>query len=156
MTAVELIVGLKVPDNTAITAFNTLQNIGYKQLKKLEKCDYYKFHITEDADKFRERISKTDILINANKHKFSFSIGNNQDTGENYKKVNILVQELDNPEALLTTLRERLGFNEITKLEKGILWALSFDKNADAKNTAKDIAKNLLMNENYQKFKVIE
>ena len=31
MTTVEMIVSLKVPDNVAITAFNTLKRMGYNQ-----------------------------------------------------------------------------------------------------------------------------
>ncbi|MBS3102461.1 hypothetical protein J4458_03365 [Candidatus Woesearchaeota archaeon] len=40
--------------------------------------------------------------------------------------------------------------------EKGVLWALSIDADEEnAKNTAIEIAKSLLMNENYQKFRIL-
>ena len=35
MTAIEMIVSLKVSDNVAISAFNTLKRMGYNKLKKL-------------------------------------------------------------------------------------------------------------------------
>ena len=65
------------------------------------------------------------------------------------------MQDLDNGAGLLSTLKERLGFTNIKKLEKGILWTMHFDKKANAKKIALDITKNLLMNENYQKCKII-
>ena len=72
-----------------------------------------------------------------------------------YKNINILIQDKDNSEGLLSTLRERLGFDEIKKLESGILWTMSFEKGIDAKKIALEITKSLLMNDNYQKYKII-
>ncbi|MDP7244768.1 MAG: hypothetical protein QF568_05475 [Flavobacteriales bacterium] len=162
MPTIELIVSLKVPDNVAITAFNTLKRMGYK-LKKLERADYYKFDVKDDVEDFKKQISKADILVNANKNKFSFSIENNNNINNKknknneikFKKINILVQDLDNGSSLLSTLKERLGFKNIKKLEKGILWTMYFDKKVNAKKIAVDITKNLLMNENYQKYGVL-
>ncbi len=152
---VEMFVSLKVPDNVAITAFNTLKRMNYRQLKKLEKSDYYKFDVKNNVENFKKQISNTDILVNSNKNKFSFSLGKNNISNKNYKKINVLIRDLDDGKGLLLTLRERLGFKNIKKLEKGILWTMHFDKNVDAKNIAVDITKNLLMNENYQKFTIL-
>ena len=156
MPTIELFVSLKVPDNVAITAFNTLKRMGYK-LKKLERADYYKFDVKDNIEEFKKQISNTDILINSNKHKHNFDLNNNTNNKKNnikYKKINILVQDLDNGNSLLSTLKERLGFTNIKKLEKGILWTMYFDKKTNAKKIAVDITKNLLMNENYQKYKI--
>ena len=149
-----MIVSLKVPDNVAITAFNTLKRMKYSQLKRLERSDYYKFDVQGNAEDFKKRISNTDILVNSNKNKFSFSINNSKNN--NFKRINILVRELDNENSLLKTLKERLGFDNIKKLEKGVLWAMYFDKKANAKKTAVEITKNLLMNENYQKYRIMK
>ncbi|MBW2977150.1 hypothetical protein KY347_06935 [Candidatus Woesearchaeota archaeon] len=154
MANVEMAVSLKIPDNVAITAFNTLKRIGYNKLKQLERADYYRFDVEGNAEKFKKEISNTDILVNANKNKFSFSIGS--DNGKKIKKINVLVQNLDNASGLLSTLRERLGFKEIKKLEKGVLWIMQFDEKADAENIAVAITKSLLMNENYQEYKVMK
>src|SRR3989338_562173 len=166
MPTVEMFVSLKVPDNAAITAFNTIKRMGYDKLKRLEMSDYYKFDIKDDIEDFKEKISNADILVNANKHKYNFELDNektnNKKNKNNFKnqknkdkKINILVQDLDNGIGLLSTLKERLGFDNIKKLEKGILWTMNFDKKANAKKIAIDIAKNLLMNESYQKYKII-
>src|SRR3989338_5137490 len=163
MPAVEMFVSLKVHDNVAITAFNTLKRMGYDKLKNLERSDYYKFNIKDNAEDFKERISNADILVNANKHKYNFELNNEKannkkikNNDNNFKKINVLIQDTGNGAGLLLTLKERLGFDNIKKLEKGVLWTMHFDKNADAKKIAVDIAKSLLMNENYQRFRVIE
>jgi|TARA_Y100000310_G_scaffold91835_1_gene89301 hypothetical protein len=159
MTTVEMIVSLKVPDNVAITAFNTLKRMSYK-FKKLERADYYKFDVKDKIEIFKEKISNTDILVNANKNKFSFSINNNNNKNKKtkktkFKKINVLIQDLDNGSGLLSTLKDRLGFTNIEKLEKGILWTMYFDKKINAKKIAIEITKNLLMNEHYQEYKIL-
>ena len=148
---VEMFVRLKVPDNVAITAFNTLKRMKYK-IKKLEKSYYYKFDVKNDIENFKKQISTVDILVNSNKNTFNFDLNNNKN---NYKKINILVQDIDDGNSLLETLKERLGFTNIKKFEKGILWTMYFDKKTNAKKTAVDITKNLLMNENYQRYKIV-
>ena len=156
MPTAELFVSLKVPDNVAITAFHTLERMGYKKLKKLERKSYYKFDFFGDIKKFQSEISKVDILINANKHQFSFNLEKNNNNKNNIKKINILVQDLDDGKGLLSTLKNRLGFKNMKNAEKGVLWALSIDADEEnAKNTAIEIAKSLLMNENYQKYKIL-
>ncbi|HJO01473.1 MAG TPA: hypothetical protein QF458_00990, partial [Candidatus Woesearchaeota archaeon] len=67
MPTIELFVSLKVPDNVAITTFNTLKRMDYKKLKKLERSDYYKFDVKDNIEEFKKQISNTDILINSNK-----------------------------------------------------------------------------------------
>jgi|SRR3989338_2457052 len=167
MATVEMFVSLKVPDNVAITAFNALKRMGYDKLKSLERSDYYKFDTKDNAEDFKEKISNVDILVNANKHKYNFELNNEKNTNkknkdnfenqknEKYKKINILVQDLDNGSGLFSVLKERLGFDNIKKLEKGILWTMHFDKKANAKKISMDITKNLLMNESYQKYKIL-
>ncbi len=162
MPTIEMFVSLKVPDNAAITAFNTLKKMGCGKLKNLERSDYYKFDVKGGFDDFKEKISNVDILVNANKHKHSFELDNNKKNKNNLKnqknkdkKINVLVQDLDNGIGLLSTLKERLGFYNIKKLEKGILWTMHFDKKTNAEKIAPDIAKNLLMNENYQKYRIL-
>ena len=153
MPTTELFVSLKVPDNVAITAFHTLKRMGYKELKKLKRLDYYKFDFSGDKKNFETKIMQVDILVNVNKHKFSFSLEKNEGI---LKKINVLVQNLSNGDGLLKILRERLGFKNIKKLEKGVLWSMYLHDITGAENIAIDITKNLLMNENYQEYKILE
>ena len=149
----ELFISLKVPDNVAITAFHTLERMGYSQLKRLERKEYYQFEFSGDKKSFEREISCVDILVNANKHKFSFSLDNSIKNNEN--RVNVLVQGSGDGSGLLKTLKERLGFKGIKKMEKGILWTMYFNSIIDAEEIAIGIAKSLLMNENYQKYRIL-
>ena len=153
INSTELLVSLKVPDNVAITAFHTLERMGYNQLKKLERKEYYRFEFSGDKKAFERKISHVDILVNANKHKFSFSLSNSIKNNEN--KINVLVQDLGDGSGLLKTLKERLGFKNIKKAEKGVVWAMYFDNIIDAGDIAVGITKSLLMNENYQKYRIM-
>jgi len=152
MSSTELFVGLKVSDNVAITAFHTLHRMGHHHLKNLERVDYYKFEFSGAKKQFEKKISQVDILINANKHKFSFSSDNNNN---NYNKIKILIQNFNGSSGLLKTLKERLGLKNIKKVEKGVLWTMYFGNIIDAENVAINITKSLLMNENYQKYKIL-
>ena len=144
MSQVELFVGLKIPDTTAITTFHTLERMGYG-IKKLKRQIYYKFDIDGDEVEFAKKANKIDVLVNANKNTFSNEL--NKEDGAVY----ILVKDLDDKcEGLLSTLKHRLGLKEIKSMEKGTLWALFVDS-----DKAEEIAKKLLYNENYQEIKLL-
>ena len=98
-------VSLKVPDTTAITALQTLQKIGFNKIKDVKRADYYKFSVEGDEEKFREKISKVDIIVNANKHSFEFSVKKDNNIKLLVKNIN------DGGNGLLSTLKNRLGFS---------------------------------------------
>ncbi len=136
-----MFVRLVVPDNIALTAKHTLHKMGFK-LADLKRADYYKFEADGDV---REQLNKVDILANANKHKVSFA--------KDKQGTNILVTELDaTGAALLHTLRERLGLIQIKSALAGTLWTFIGCPEEDAVKMTKE----LLINENYQEFKVLQ
>ena len=147
---IEMIVSLKVPDTTAITALQTLQRIGLDKIKDVKRADYYKFLIEEDEEKFKSQICKADILVNANKHSYTFSIPKDSN-------VKILVKNInDDGSGILATLKNRLGFKNIKNVEKAILWSMSIDADEkDAGKIAEKAAKELLVNEHYQEFEIV-
>ena len=159
---VELFVGLKIPDTTAITTFHTIEKMGYKDVKGVKREIYYKFDVEGGAEQFAGKIGKVDILVNANKNKFSNSL--EKEEGAVY----VLVKDIDDKcEGLLHTLKERLGLNEIKSMEKGVLWTLYVDsekrkisdfptsKSKNFEEIAKEIADRLLHNENYQEISLL-
>ena len=147
---VEMIVSLKVPDNTALTALQTLQKIGFNKIKEVKRQNYYKFFVEGNIDKFKNKICKVDILVNANKHFFEFQIKKNN----NFK---ILVKNVDEDrEFVLAALKNSFGFNNIKNIEKAILWSLSIDaEEKEARKIADKAAKELLVNENYQEYEIL-
>ena len=147
---IEMIVSLKVPDTTAITALQTLQKIGFNKIKDIKRADYYNFSIEGGTEKFKNQISKVDILVNANKHSYEFSIKKD-------KNIKILVKNIDDDGiSLLSTLKNRLGFKNIKKIEKATLWSLAIDADEkESKKIVENAAKELLVNENYQEFVIL-
>ncbi len=147
---IEMIVSLKVPDTTAITALQTLHKLGFSKIKDVKRSDYYRFLMEGDEQKFRENISKVDILVNANKHSFDFS-------AKKDSMIKILVKNInDDGSGLLSTLKNRLGFDKIKKAEKGVLWSISIEADEkEAKNIAEKAAKELLVNEHYQEYTIL-
>ncbi len=144
MTNVELFVGLKIPDTTAITTFHTIERMGIG-VNKVKREIYYRFDIEGDASRFSDKVSKIDVLVNANKNKFSLKL--DKEEGVFY----ILVKESDDKcSGLLKTLH-KLGLSEIKSMEKGVLWSLY----VDSLDIAKEIASKLLFNENYQDIEVL-
>ena len=147
---IEMIVSLKVTDTTAITALQTLQKIGFSKIKDVKRADYYLFFIEGDEEKFKNQICKVDILVNANKHSYTFSIPKDSN-------VKILVKNInDDGSGILSTLKNRLGFKNIKKAEKAVLWSIAIDTDEnEAKKIAENAARELLVNENYQEFEVL-
>ena len=148
---IEMVVSLKVPDTTAITALQTLQKIGIDKIKDVKRSDYYKFTIEGDEEQFKSKISKVDILVNANKHSSEFLVKKDSNMKILVKNIN------DDGNGILSTLANRLGFKNIKKVDKAVLWSLAIDADEkEAKKIAEKAAKELLVNENYQQFSMIQ
>ncbi|MBI2107957.1 hypothetical protein HYT54_02420 [Candidatus Woesearchaeota archaeon] len=144
--AIEMLVGLKIPDTTAITALRALHKMGLKGIKSAARENYYKFHIEADEAKFKNDISKADIIVNANKNYFKFGI-------EKSDRISVLVKDMGEGSGLLKLLQERLGFKNIKKMENGIWWTLEIE--GSRKEIAKKAAEGLLHNGNYQEYSII-
>ncbi len=147
---IEMIVSLKVPDTTAITALQTLQKLGFNKIKDVKRNFYYTFVIDGDEVDFKNKISKVDLIANANKHSCDFGI-------KKEGSVKILVKNTDDDESgLLSTLKSRLGFSNLKKVEYSVLWGLFINADEkEAKKIAEKAAKELLANENYQEYIIL-
>jgi phosphoribosylformylglycinamidine (FGAM) synthase PurS component len=146
---VQLLVGLLIPDTTAITSFHAIERMGYK-IKSLARQDYYSFEVDSDSENFAGKIIKVDILVNANKHKAIVYKGSEKITKAPGEFL-VLVKSFDGSSGLLSTLRDRLGFSNIKSMEHGTLWRLNV---ADEK-TAKEITDKLLHNKHYQTYALL-
>lgn len=148
---VEMFVRLKVPDTTAITALQALQKIGFSSVKGVKREDYYRFLVEGNDEKFKKEICKADILVNANKHSCDFTVKKDSTIKISVKNIN------DDGSSVLSTLKNRLGFKTIKKVEKTVLWSLSIDANeSEAKKIAEKAAKELLVNEHYQEYEILQ
>jgi len=151
---VKLFVELKIPDTAARTAFHTLEHMGYDSLKDIRRYDYYEFEIDGNEKDFFQKISKTDVLVNANKHIAHSML---EAVRSDYTPVSVLVQGIENDTAgLLSTLKNRLVFMGIKSMKKGVLWTLFVDTAKEAAvQQAEKIASALLANKHYQEFKIL-
>lgn len=65
-------IGLKIPDNTAYTAFTTLRRLGVA-VERVERFDI--LHLREDDattdDALRRRVERDETLFNPNKHRLA-------------------------------------------------------------------------------------
>ena len=144
-----MLVSLKIPDATALSALQALHEMGFKRLKSLERSIHYEFQVSGDERKFQESIKKADILVNSNKHTATFSVQ------KNIKKIAVLVEDREQGSAMLSNLRERLGFSQIKTMRSGVLWMFSIN-GKNPKDLAKKMTKELLSNPHYQKYIVVK
>lgn len=154
---IEMTVGLLVPDTTAITAFHTLERMGFSRIKSLKREDYYRFSAEGDFDRLSQDLGKVDIMVNANKHRYTAKPAG-EGFGADTKTVRILVQNTDSKDGgLLGTLQDRLGFKNIKSAERGVLWSLGFEaaSREEALKQASEAAEKLLANRHYQKFRIL-
>lgn len=147
MSTVEMLVGLKIPDGTALSAKQALHEMGFTQLASVARYMYYRFSFSGKEDEFRKNIAGVDILVNANKHGVSFGM---PDDGT----VKVLVQDRERQMGLMNTLRERLGIAGINGVETGTLWAFSIE-GKNQKELAAKMAEELLANVHYQRYTVM-
>lgn len=147
MTTIQLAVGLKIPDNTALSALRALHEMGLSAIAKLKREQFYEFEASGDEKAVKERLAKTDVLVNANKNTVRF------DKKKEDKEVQVLVRDKEHPMGLLKTLRERLGLTEVEDVRHGVLWTLTVE-GGNPSETAKLAAEQLLSNRHYQEYSI--
>lgn len=173
MEQVELLVRLKIPDVTALTASGALRRrMGYGEtLKSLKRADYYRFDVeAPDAASALALVSeiaeKTNLFVNPNKHVFEVRSGGHEaSAGSGAQVAQVLVTDPGDGSAqgALEALAGRLGYGESVRgLLRGVLWTLELDApDADiARRMAQEIAvtrrreQGLLMNPHFQECEV--
>ncbi|MCX7598484.1 MAG: hypothetical protein N2512_06395 [Armatimonadetes bacterium] len=167
---VELLVRLKIPDVTALTAANALRRrLGYaEKLVDLKRADHYLFSVeassAEEAEAFvRQLAQKTTLFVNPNKHVFETRVVTGEETivaQEGIYDVRCLVRDADyDPGEGLRNALSKLGFGDrISGLQTGTLWTLRLKATSaeDALGMAREIAvtksrnRGLLANPHYQ------
>jgi len=167
---VELLVRLKIPDVTALTAANALRRrLGYGEvLADLKRADHYLFTVeassAEEAEALVRQIAqKTTLFVNPNKHVFETRVVTGEDTvteREGIYEVRCLVRDADfDPGEAMRQALGKLGFGDkITALQAGTLWILKLRaaSASQALEIARDIAitksrsRGLFANPHYQ------
>ncbi len=177
MQTLELLVSLKIPDVTALTAASAIRRrLGYDEvLKELRRSDYYSLDLNATdplaANGLAQELAeKTNLFVNPNKH--SYEVRSPQDRGggptpqEGLWRVEVLVTDAEGAEAddIQQALTQRLGYSEqVTSVRRGILWTLLLT--ADSAEEAREIAEQItvttardqgvLVNPHFQAWEII-
>lgn len=174
MYDVEMLVKLKIPDVTALTAAGALRRrMGYESvLTSLRRADYYRLGLqAADAgaahDLAAELAEKTNVFVNPNKHVYELREGGHapEAVREGRHVVQVLVTDPHDgsAEGALGALQGRLGYGErVQSLLKGTLWTLELacESREQAVKLAEEIAitrardRGLLMNPHFQEVEV--
>lgn len=171
MHDVALLVRLKIPDVTALTAANALRrSLGYTQLKTLTRADYYRLRLNvetaeEALDLARELAERTNLFVNPNKH--VYEVHQELETGDaqdgHIARVLVTDPQDGSAEGMLAALQGRLGYGDrVAGLTKGLLWTMHLDCDSaeQARRLAAEMAETrslqqgLLVNPHFQDFEV--
>ncbi len=175
MVSVELMVTLKIPDVTALTAANAIRRrLGYAEtLAELHRADYYCLELeTAGADEalglVRDMAEHTNLFVNPNKHAFHVRLLDDRGKpveGNGNKTVNVLVTDPADasPAGILSSLRGMAAYGDaVTAVRNGVLWTMRLTADSDerALEMTEDItvtrsqSQGVLLNPHFQKYEV--
>jgi phosphoribosylformylglycinamidine (FGAM) synthase PurS component len=154
METVELLVKLKIPDVTALTAAGALRRrMGYgRTLRGLRRADYYRLSLdVPDAEAARalaeELAERTNVFVNPNKHVYEVQTAGcaGEVAGGGHQVVQVLVTDPadGSAEGALGALQGRLGYGgTVCGLVRGVLWTLELEcpDRGEAERLAREIA----------------
>lgn len=154
--SVELLVALKIPDVTAVTARQALQRrMGYGQvLADLRRADWWRLELDVPGPAAalalgRELAEQTNCFVNPNKHVYEcVARVTPPPAGDGARAVCVLTGFRDEALAELTAqaLRGRLGYGErIAGLEHGTLWTLTLNEPDAAR--ARELAERMTLSD---------
>ncbi len=177
MQTIELLVSLKIPDVTALTAGSAIRRrLGYDQvLKELRRSDYYSLDLNaDDPDAARllarELANKTNLFVNPNKHSYEICSPQEHSGGpaqqDGLWRVEVLVTPVEGAQApeIEQALKERLDYgDQVAAVRQGILWMmlLAADSADEARRIAESITvttardEGLLVNPHFQAWQIL-
>lgn len=174
MITVELIVGLKIPDVTALTAANAIRRrLGYADaLEVLERADYYRIELdvpdrAAAEQLVREMAENTNLFVNPNKHTYEIRFPEDHgdggaDDGRYVVNVLVTIPEDTSGASILSALRRHHGYTSVNRVDTGVLWTMHLiaDSEEQARAMAEDITvtrsqgQGILMNPHYQQYEL--
>ncbi len=174
MISVELVVSLKIPDVTALTAGNAIRRrLGYEDvLNAFTRADHYRLDLDvsdrEAAAKLvREIADETNLFVNPNKHVYELRFPEDRGANANVDGewlVNVLVTSPDDSsgDGIRSALNARLGYEQVSAVETGVLWTMRIK--AGTEEQARDVAESItvtrsqsqgiLMNPHFQEYEM--
>ncbi|HEY3396979.1 MAG TPA: phosphoribosylformylglycinamidine synthase subunit PurS [Armatimonadota bacterium] len=137
MHEIELLVTLKIPDVTALTAANTMRRrLGFaERLVDLQRADYYRLEIDAESeqaalDQVTDLAQRTNHFVNPNKHSFAVRVATTRMTppsrGDAYE-VEVLTTDAEGDRSAdleLALANDQITSGRIKAVHTGVLWTL--------------------------------
>jgi len=172
---IELLVSLKIPDVTALTAANTLRRrMGLaERLDRLQRADYYRLKVDAESeekcqDLVTELAERTNHFVNPNKHRFAVRTAQprlNPPSQDGSWEIEVLITDAegDRNEDLEQALgNDPTAAGKVKAVHTGVLWimVLKAESGQDALELAREITitrardQGLLANPHFQSVQI--
>lgn len=166
MPEVELDVRSIIPDSTAVTTRQALVRLGFGSIVDVHRVQRWRFSFDAgEADALASRLERVDVLVNANKHRAVTRILDGTATEHRApqgprarlecRSVWVAVESLPDSRAvaMLSVLRDRLGFDRLTGCASTELWRLDVAAGSlqEAIGAGREAMRALLVNPQFQR-----
>ena len=163
MWQIELCVQLKTYDLSALTAKQTLWEMGYKELTEMSRDDYYLLYISANTEEeaislTKEIAEKTPLFVNPNKHTYYIR---NQNTNCSLLTAHCSLTEVlvwyreDVRKKMLLDSLKSFGYS-VEDILCGVLWQITLACDKEKASTlVQKMTKELLMNPSSQDYKML-
>ncbi|MDI6752652.1 MAG: phosphoribosylformylglycinamidine synthase subunit PurS [bacterium] len=154
MWQIELCVQLKTYDLSALTAKQTLWEMGYKKLTNIFRQDYYLFNIPKETKEEAESIvkslaEKTPLFVNPNKHTYYIRNSKLKIQNSKFEEVLVWYREDVRRKMLLDSLKS-FGYS-VEDILCGVLWQIEIGD----RNICQEIVERLLVNPHSQGYRIL-
>jgi phosphoribosylformylglycinamidine (FGAM) synthase PurS component len=115
-----------IPDNTAFTVLTALRDLGYAELRAVERADHVFLEAPAESDprSLAAQVSRAEVLFNPNKHRMRIA-SEDGDAATSGAEFEALVRDKDEENGrLLGTLGSTFGIKGLSTLERAVAWRL--------------------------------
>ncbi|HVA36936.1 MAG TPA: hypothetical protein VNJ51_04920 [Candidatus Dormibacteraeota bacterium] len=144
MSLIVASVELKVPDNAAFTAYDTLKRMGLDELGDVQRSDVWLVEADALPQQILESLKRTEVIYNPNKHALRALSSDRPAAGE------IWVATAGRSHEREARLLAQAGLTGVRSVESRVRWLLLDERGEPLGRSALDRARGLFANPAYQ------
>ncbi|TAM60431.1 hypothetical protein EPN52_05210 [bacterium] len=144
MSLVAVAIELKIPDNTAFTAYDALLSMGLDELGDIKRSDVWIVEADALPAEITHAIRRTELIFNPNKHMLRMLNSDRPASGEIWVAVPGRTYERER------RLLEQAGLRAVRSVEACTRWLLLDKRGAPCSRAVLERARDLLANPAYQ------